>query len=47
MAGLLALVLFLAWTALPDAHPDIVLVAFICEAVCLLALYLVQRHRHW
>jgi hypothetical protein len=45
VAALLALVLFLAWTALPDAHPYVVLVAFVGEAVFLVTAYLIERRR--
>ncbi len=46
-AALLAVVLFLAWTVLPDAHPYVVLLAFVGEAALLVTIYLVERRRHW
>ena len=46
IAGGLALVLFLTWSAFPDAHPSIVLVGFVAETLFVAIGYLIRR-RHW
>ncbi len=47
VAALLALALFILWSAVPEAHPVIVVLGFAAEAVLIVSLYLVQRRRHW